>query len=385
MKVIMTRYFYPIKMGGTEKFFEEIYFDNPRTEEELEYVANYLKMVNEPKINCNSNDPFWQPIEKEDIWNGIDTFYENHKEDILVGDYYSKIKKLKNVYIALAEMWVIIRCNKLIDTVAKNKTIYCGNGKKEQLDSVSTINSYNVDKIDKYLKFLSFMTISEEEPLNSIIINNSYVPPSYLPSFFFGKLYITTKSKNYEEINFLGCSFPDLWMKFKYFINLMNPKINDEKFLYICDVISNFGELRSNKKMYLLSVIGVMELLLTHNPDKSIYNIEDSITKQFVRKMKYILYKENHSIDLVKLEKLLKLAYTIRSNIAHGNFGKENDKILTKLSENYGLHSNDENEFFYHTLEDSIDFLNVDLTFYLKKTLEMYLISEDELNLLKDL
>lgn len=385
MKVIMTRYFYPIKIGGTEKFFEDIYFDNPRTEEELEYVANYLKMVNEPKINRNSNDPFWQPIEEEDIWKGIETFYENHKEDILVGDYYSKIKELKNVYIALAKMWVIIRCNKLIDTVAMNKTIYWGSGKKEQLESMSTINSYNVEKIDKYLKFLSFMTISEEETPYSIIINNSYNPPSYSPFFFFKKLFTLRRCQKYEEINYLECSFPDLWMKFKYYINLMNSKINDEKFIYICDVISNLGDLRNNIKMYFLSIIGLMELLLTHNPDKSIYNIEDSITKQFVRKVKYILYKENHSIDLAKLEKLLKWAYTIRSNIAHGNFGEENDKVLTKLSEYYEWNPNDENEFFYHTLEDSIDFLNADLTLYLKKILEVYLISEDELNLLKDL
>ncbi len=150
-------------------------------------------------------------------------------------------------------------------------------------------------------------------------------------------------------------------------------------------MISSLGDLRHNIKMYLLSVIGLIELLLTHNPDKSIYNIEDSITKQFVRKLKYLLYMEDHSIDLIRVEKLLKWAYTIRSNVAHGNFGKENDKILTKLCEYYELNPNAENEFFYHTLEDSIDFLNADLTLYLKKILEVYLISEDELNLLKDL
>ena len=266
----MTPYFYPIKIGGTEKFFEEIYFDNPRTEEELEYVANYLKMVNEPKINLNSNNPFWKPIEEEDIWKGIETFYKIHKEEVLVCDYYSKIKELKNVYIALAEMWVIIRCNKLIDNVAKNKAIYLGNVEKEQLESMATINLYNVKKIDKYLKFLSFLTISEEETLNSVTINNSSAPPSYSPFFYFWKLFTLTRSEHYKEINFLGCSFPDLWMKFKYYINLINSKINDEKFLYICDVISSLGDLRHNIKMYLLSVIGLIELLLTHNPDKSI-------------------------------------------------------------------------------------------------------------------
>lgn len=42
-KIILTQYFYPLKEGGTERFFGGIYFDNPRTKKEIKYVADFIR------------------------------------------------------------------------------------------------------------------------------------------------------------------------------------------------------------------------------------------------------------------------------------------------------------------------------------------------------
>ena len=48
---LMTTYMYPIQ--PTEKFFGGIYFDNPRTEEEIANVAEIIK-----KGNTADGEPF---------------------------------------------------------------------------------------------------------------------------------------------------------------------------------------------------------------------------------------------------------------------------------------------------------------------------------------
>ena len=43
---IFTKYFYPIDVNSKQKFFDGIYFDNPRTKEEIASAAKYLKDLN---------------------------------------------------------------------------------------------------------------------------------------------------------------------------------------------------------------------------------------------------------------------------------------------------------------------------------------------------
>jgi hypothetical protein len=92
-----------------------------------------------------------------------------------------------------------------------------------------------------------------------------------------------------------------------------------EKLLYIGSVIE--VAYKSTDPRYLIVIlVSIIELILTRNPDSSRYNVEDSISKQFLIKVSVLLYKYDNSIDLDNLKKDLKDIYNIRSKIAHGDF-----------------------------------------------------------------
>lgn len=180
-------------------------------------------------------------------------------------------------------------------------------------------------------------------------------------------------------------TFDILFYHYKKYINLVKDNYTNDKFLFICDSIKNISDLQNeNPRMYLLGIMGIIEMLLTHNPDNSMYNIEDSISKQYVRKLKYILYRYNQISDINRTEKLLKLSYKIRSDIAHGNFGNSSVKNLEELLKIYDLKLGGTG-MDYVDYETGISYLNDDLTEYAKILLTMYLQNPEELDLLKDL
>ena len=136
--------------------------------------------------------------------------------------------------------------------------------------------------------------------------------------------------------------------------------------------------------MYLLGIVGLIEMLLTHNPDSQRHNVEDSISKQYVRKIKYLLYKADPSIDLERLEKELKLSYSIRSDIAHGNFTKSSKKNLKDLFVFYGMKEGGIG-LEYRDENSALEKLNSHLSDYARIILRLYLENEKELELIKDL
>lgn len=175
-KIILTQYFYPLQNGGTEHFFGGIYFDNPRTKDEIKYVADFIK-----KLNYSSNRPFAEketqvPEDCITLWWIVDNIYKNNKENNIVSQYYNKVKKLKNVYYALAKMWIIIRCDKILDEKAIDKTFMITTMENMEIfKSLSpSKNVLNFNRIKKLLYFLSFMTNEKNSINKSIIINDVY-------------------------------------------------------------------------------------------------------------------------------------------------------------------------------------------------------------------
>lgn len=372
---IITKYFYPIKKGGTEKFFDGIYFDNPRTDEELRIVAEILKKGYE-KIN-NSIDELKYFIEH---------FIECYQNDELVKEYSQNSSKTDDLFYALAKMWVIVRCNNILDKEEIKHTCPLNLETMEFEYSEENINQVNFNPINKYLQFLNFMSSDLYDFNFPILISDD----TDFYGFFFSEF--RDWSQYFQYIIYgvpnnpykINKSFKLLSEDFYHNISLIENKFKDKKFLYIRDSIANFANLiTSNQKMYLIGIVSIIEMLLTHNPDRSLYNIEDSISKQYVRKLKYLLYKNNESIDLEKLEKELKLSYKIRSDIAHGNFGKESDENLKALHKFYNTF--EDKRHYLPNIEDGLDILNENLTKYAKIVLNMYLTNEKELELLKDL
>lgn len=391
-KIILTQYFYPLKEGGTERFFGGIYFDNPRTKKEIKYVADFIR-----HLNYSSNRPFPEKASQvpEDcltLWSVVENIYINNKEESVVSKYYQNVKKLKNVYYALAKMWIIVRCDKIIDETALDQ-IYIITTAENIKDFNSAPpppnNLLNYNRIKKLLGFLSFMTNSDCYINESIIINDIYGLEQQTKFYKFFPFILTTsnidKKKKTQPLTPPFVTFDILFDYYKEYINLVKENYTNDKFLFICDSIANISDLQlKNPRMYLLGIVGIIEMLLTHNPDSSLYNIEDSISKQYIRKLKYVLFRDNPSLDINKIEKILKLSYKIRSDVAHGNFGKSSVKNLDELLKIYDLKLGGKG-IDYVDYETGICYLNDDLTEYAKILLTMYLKNPKELELLKDL
>lgn len=389
--ILITQYFYPLPEGGTKKFFGGIYFDNPRTKSEIKFVADYIK-----KINYSSNMPFPEkdsqvPKDCITLWWIIDNIYKNNQTDKTINRYYKQAKKMKNVYYALAKMWIIIRCDELLDEKALDKIFFITTNatEKEIKPTLPPNNVLSYERIEKLLKFLSFMTNDNGNVNYSIILNNLYDLDG-IPKFHnFFPIVLTTctidKKDNRHEYKPPLVTFDLLFECYNKYIEMIGEKYKDEKFLFICDTICNFCDLALTKpRMYLLGIVGIIEMLLTHNPDTSMYNIEDSISKQYIRKLKFILFKNDPSIDLSALEKELKLSYKIRSDIAHGNFNKDSEKNLKVLLDFYNLKLGGKG-MEHIELDDGISYLNDNLTKYTRVLLDMFLTNQKELELIKDL
>jgi hypothetical protein len=110
--------------------------------------------------------------------------------------------------------------------------------------------------------------------------------------------------------------------------------------------------------------------LLTHNPDFSRFNVEDSISKQFQLKASILIYLNNKTRSINAVKNRLRTIYQQRSNIAHGNF-QAVEKYIQSLSKKEG-----EEEYF--------DDLIVDLYGYVRAILEEYLKDQALVEFLKN-
>jgi hypothetical protein len=125
-----------------------------------------------------------------------------------------------------------------------------------------------------------------------------------------------------------------------------------------------------DKKTRLMLLTSIIELLLTHNPDFSRFNVEDSISKQFQLKASILIYLNNRTRDINAVKNRLRTIYQQRSNIAHGNF-QAVEKYIQSLSKKEGE-------------EEHFDDLIVDIYGYVRAILEEYLKDQALVEFLKD-
>lgn len=174
--VIMTHYFYPIQTGGTSKFFGGIYFDNPRTIKEIKHVESVLKSSNSIFEFRFPENESQVPEECITLRMIVDNLGLDPNGDKFAFKHYSKTKRIKNIYYALAKLCVIVRCNEVLDA-ERQKQIFCISAEECLNDSCKvyeSLNEINFARIKKSLLFLSFMTNPPEYANHSIIINNLY-------------------------------------------------------------------------------------------------------------------------------------------------------------------------------------------------------------------
>lgn len=385
--LILTNYAYPIDKKNIKPFFDGIYFDNPRTNEEIKYVANLLKKINREETRL--------PEEQYQVGEGyltlrmvVETFFTNNSNDEIVKNFYKKNGKEKNIYRLLAKMWVIVRCDTILDkeelkgffTIKVSDSII---EREQEQDTIPPLNynSVNYDIISQYLKFISFVISNNDSMFIPLLIDNKYgFLEKNADSHIFSILLTIFTNRRNKPKDIPYCTFNYTFIEIMKLVDLIGDKYSTQKFRHICRVLDNISYTNDNN-INLLSLISIIEMLLTHNPENSKFNVEESITRQFIHKTVFLLYENDNKIDITKTTEELKLAYRLRSDITHGNFESIN-KTMEKLHKFYGLNS-DGIGIDYDSLESSVDYLNHKICEYVRIILKIYLICEAKLDIIK--
>ena len=390
--LILTKYIYPIDKYNIKPFFNGIYFDNPRTKEEIDYVANLLQKINQEEIRF--------PEEQEQIGEGYLTlrkiaqeFFINNSNQEIVKSFFKKNGNEKNIYKLLAKMWVIVKCDSISDedelkgffSIKINPDSFMDNSNltyEKKNDSLNNYNIYNGDLIFQYLNFLSFLLGDNDSIYFSILIDNKYGIIKKNIGFNLFSLLITisfNKESNIKDLPY--CTFNHVYDEILKIVGLTKDRYNSYKFRHLCKIIDKMSDTQDDS-LILLSLVSIIEMLITHNPENSRFNVEESISRQFINKTTFLLYENDNFIDVKKVREELKLAYRVRSDITHGNF-EDMTKTLKKLHKFYGLNENGEG-IEYSSIDSSINYLNYNMSKYVKVVLYSYLTSETKLEILKE-
>lgn len=371
---MLTEYIFPIK--PTTPFWNEIHFDNPRTDEEIKNVAEILR-----KLNSKDDDKRFRYSESE-LKIYLDKFFDTYKYDIDVQNYinsdiYKKLNTSTDLYTILASMWIIVRFD--VDDSTNLKCL----GEYDLL-----VPSY--EKTIRILDFLCFTSF----------LNEGHIYDSFLvKTFLNNRHYLYKNSTNsFTLFNLHACTIPgiindydsNIGLPFKKVLEIMNSNLekiqkyeNDYKFNYIAEMIGNYQNIEYDQ-MKIVTLVSIFELLITHKPDSNRYNIEESIRKMFSNRILTILYLNNKNINVDVVKKELLTIYDLRSNIAHGNF---NDiaSCLKKLKDCYIKIDGFEFDFDEDYTESYLlSRAEQSLRGYLKIALNNYIDDEVLFNILKE-
>lgn len=374
MNFILTNFIYPLEQQVVISKHYNLLFDNPRTEEEIKYVENIIKTSYTSKLNR-----IRLPIKSKEPILTIERILNDFNNTLCLetkyGKAFLKTFNKKRVYNYIARMWVICRYD---DKGEHQKMQKLHEEMREQgelgffmLDDDSIITKQE-NILKSYCHILS------------ILLNDSkdYFGGTFLLAEVVDDIRSTSVSRHLNQrlmIWGMGCNLLtanntkkgewDDWFysqKFEKKLKQVTEQIdkslskdNSEKVIYIGNVLENASSI-FDAKYKLVILVGVLELMLTHNPNFSRFNVEDTIKKQFVLKTSTLVYLYNQSLNLEDLNKRLKVIYDQRSNIAHGNFNEYN-KYLKGLSKKEG-----EEEYFDDLISDTYQYIRAVLTIYFR-------------------
>ncbi|WP_299701432.1 HEPN domain-containing protein [uncultured Pontibacter sp.] len=348
MNFILTKYIYPVNdpLILSNKF--NFYLDNPKTEEEIAIIKEYLdvslnspdfvyKRDHEYRIPIKSTKKTYNLLSVESALEGLNKNYSGL--DLSVHEFFKKYRELEPLE-KLARMWVIARYNdegeyQRLKEIALEESRN-GNPGFFLLDKGNPIID-NSDNLVGFTYFLSLLVHTDNEFYNgqSFILHNDSFTIQHpkvdrffnLSVMYFGFMSYSHEIKNSE----------DHWKSFYHIrdeLATVSKKLDDiidnenqEKILFIANLLKVVGNNQKDESAKLVTLVSIIELLLTHSPDYNRFNIEDSISKQFRLKASLLIYQNDKSKDIEKVKNRLKEIYSQRSNIAHGNFKSFKDYL----------------------------------------------------------
>lgn len=394
MNYVLTTFIHPIENKIILSESKKIYLENLRTDEEIQELYDIINdsYNNVPEAYSFGDARIPPEHENKEIFTiefAINRFFERIPETNFHKSFKSKLDKnnsLKN----LARMWVVIRYESdESHNQPSSKLILNTKYLIDEESDKKEINWYD----NTHIRFQKF----EETYKYSSFLSNLIVPQQ--DEYFYGQLIVPYEQDfhRYNHINnelnknillFCLSSARDVFETsnpWNYHLsyslenlikwaNLIEANLEEEydTIMFIGSILANVRIKINDDKQKLVSLVGVIELLLTHNPNFNRFNIEDSISKQFKLKTSILLYKNDNSIDLKEIKKLLTTIYNQRSNIAHGNF-----KAIKKYISSLGKY-NDGGKKGYDVLVTEIyKILRVILKEYVKDPKYIHFLKEN--------
>lgn len=385
MFIFLTPYISPIKKKITLSKHFGFYFDNPKSKEEKEFVHDLLKKsfdlsdiyddFQHQRFPMKKEVPNDDVVTMESIIEKFCNLHFGKKESKkIIADLEGNLDKIINFY---TKYWVIVRYDN-----------------PEMLKELSGIRKINKENRDKGIK--GFVMVEDDhifEKRSSYLISYSNIISLFSKQEdYFGWNFLITdeyrqklpkvsimrcllnqmidliskkKEPNSPEFNFLVLIENIKPIISSIDIGLKNKTIEEEMLLYIGDTLSSKPQ--ENKFSCLVRLVGIIEMLITHQPDFNRFNVDESITKQFILKTSIITHMAYKSRELEKIRNDLREIYSQRSNIVHGNF-KEVNKFIKKLKK--------EERYF--------DDLIINCYFFVKICLNKYIEDPKFINFIKE-
>ncbi|MBK7056652.1 MAG: hypothetical protein IPO06_17360 [Leptospiraceae bacterium] len=359
MNILLTRFFYPIHEPIELCKTLKIKLENPNQSETV-ILAEFLEANFSVESAWSVNIKKARHIVKE--------LSEIEGE---IGNYFKKNSGIENPFIIIAGLCVIVR----FDDDGFNKSIQEeGDEIFESTGSLPFVlldddHPYleKVNSVVNYLHCLSLLLVSNFDGYNGssmlLLTSDQDIPSRKINSqvalnftiFYMGQY--SNEEKNEASSIALWLSFPKHLSNIKLISNLIGTVYKDypDKINYIGSLLNTSLNEIQDPNYVIITLVSIIEMLLTHNPDFNRFNIEDSINKQFVLKMLILLNYESKNCNLEYWEIKLKEIYKLRSMIAHGDF-----KGVMKYKENLKKKLNkdpEDSEGYFEKIIENLYFL----------------------------
>jgi hypothetical protein len=379
---LFTRWLYPLQEPIV--LLKEPYFalDNPRFKE-IKKIASLFEENYQHQLR------YFLPPSAGDKYISLDWIISRFRDNFSSSDRYVKKVLAKHnsdfVFESLARIWIIARYDdegteKKLEQSAKRLFKKGQKGLFLLEDDHPIIR--NSDKLWNYLSLLSLLIHSQVNHFigNPILINSEN---NYMQMIPFDEhhwrhalinflVFASDKHEKDKLDSFAWNCFPYVRER------LINVKDTLERafsngysdlLMYIGNILRVVEHDVHDIRVRFVLLISLLELLVTHNPDTSRYNVEDSINRQFKLKTGMLIRLQYPETNLNELENRLKQLYSLRSAIAHGDF---------KAIANYkkGLCKKKGKEEYFDSIVS-------DAYFYLRAVLEQFLRDPDFVQFIK--
>ncbi len=354
MAITLTKYIYPIKEPIVLSKTLGYTIDNPRTKEEIQFIKDYIS----PALikHFESSKPHYNPMLSAAFAISQLTDFIKDKDEYVYS--YLTENNRKEVDDIISECWIVIRYS---DAGEFDRA-------KEKRDTLFDIlfteskKLYwaNYNTLLSYFHLLSLLIHDEEEMYEG----DSLVLLKRPHDIFYPQENIHPVIQAFQRFHGNGGIGENRGLTWNYFPDVIHKLISasrsieytltlniapdkeksknkkqtlKDKLLFVGDLLRVVGNETQDVNVKLLLLVSIVESLVTRNPDTTKFNVEDSISKQFVLKTTILIYSFNNEMNLEETKNRLKLIYNQRSDVAHANYisEAEREKIIESFFKLY--------------------------------------------------